>query len=119
MLPKANRKIVISIDAGHGGEDPGALGPKGIREKVVAFQIAQRLEKLFDKNPDFSGELVRTGDYYLAHRKRTAIARKIPMINDPIAAPAMDPIPPTTTTAKDSTITSVPRPGATEIVGAI
>jgi len=76
VLPKANRKIVISIDAGHGGEDPGAIGPKRIREKVVAFQIAQRLEKLFDKNPDFSGELVRTGDYYLAHRKRTAIARK-------------------------------------------
>jgi N-acetylmuramoyl-L-alanine amidase len=76
VLPKANRKIVISIDAGHGGEDPGALGPKGIREKVVAFQIAQRLEKLFDQNPDFSGELVRTGDYYLAHRKRTSIARK-------------------------------------------
>jgi N-acetylmuramoyl-L-alanine amidase len=76
VLPKANRKIVISIDAGHGGEDPGALGPKGIREKVVALQIAQRLEKLFDDNPDFSGELVRTGDYYLAHRKRTTIARK-------------------------------------------
>ncbi|MGB0449477.1 MAG: N-acetylmuramoyl-L-alanine amidase [Porticoccaceae bacterium] len=76
VVSKANRKIVISIDAGHGGEDPGALGPKGIHEKVVALQIAQRLEKLFDKNPDFSGELVRTGDYYLAHRKRTAIARK-------------------------------------------
>jgi N-acetylmuramoyl-L-alanine amidase len=76
IISKANRKIVISIDAGHGGEDPGALGPKGIREKVVALQIAQRLEKLFDDNPDFSGELVRTGDYYLAHRKRTSIARK-------------------------------------------
>jgi N-acetylmuramoyl-L-alanine amidase len=76
VLPKDNRKIIISIDAGHGGEDPGAIGPKRIREKVVAFQIAQRLEKLFDNNPDFSGELVRTGDYYLAHRKRTDIARK-------------------------------------------
>lgn len=76
VLPNDNRPIVISIDAGHGGEDPGAIGPKRIREKVVAFQIAQRLEKLFDKNPDFRGELVRTGDYYLAHRKRTAIARK-------------------------------------------
>lgn len=74
--PKTNRKIVISIDAGHGGEDPGAIGPKRIYEKVVVLQIAQRLEKLFDQNPDFSGELVRTGDYYLAHRKRTTIARK-------------------------------------------
>jgi N-acetylmuramoyl-L-alanine amidase len=76
VLPTTNRPIVISIDAGHGGEDPGAIGPKHIYEKVVAFQIAQRLEKLFDKNPDFRGELVRTGDYYLVHRKRTAIARK-------------------------------------------
>jgi N-acetylmuramoyl-L-alanine amidase len=74
--PKTNRKIVISIDAGHGGEDPGAIGPKGIYEKVVVLQIARRLEKLFDQNPDFSGELVRTGDYYLIHRKRTKIARK-------------------------------------------
>jgi N-acetylmuramoyl-L-alanine amidase len=76
VLPKTNRKIVISIDAGHGGEDPGAIGPKRIYEKVVVLQIARRLEKLFDQNPDFSGELVRTGDYYLVHRKRTSIARK-------------------------------------------
>ena len=75
VLPQTNRKIVISIDAGHGGEDPGAIGPKRIYEKVVVLQIAQRLEKLFDQNPDFSGELVRTGDYYLVHRKRTTIAR--------------------------------------------
>ena len=73
-LPKDNRRIVVAIDAGHGGEDPGALGPKKVREKVVALQIAKRLERLFDQNADFSGELVRTGDYYLAHRKRTAIA---------------------------------------------
>jgi N-acetylmuramoyl-L-alanine amidase len=76
VLPKTNRKIVISIDAGHGGEDPGAIGPKRIYEKVIVFQIAKRLETLFDQNPDFTGELVRTGDYYLAHRKRTSIARK-------------------------------------------
>ena len=40
------------------------------------LQIAQRLDKLFDNHPDFRGELVRTGDYYLAHRKRTGIARE-------------------------------------------
>jgi len=71
-----NRQIVIAIDAGHGGEDPGAVGPKSIYEKAVVFQISQRIKKLFDNNPDFKAELVRTGDYYLAHRKRTAIARK-------------------------------------------
>ena len=74
--PADNRPIVISIDAGHGGEDPGAIGPKRIFEKVVVLQIAQRLDKLFDNHPDFRGELVRTGDYYLAHRKRTGIARE-------------------------------------------
>lgn len=76
VAPVANRPIVISIDAGHGGEDPGAVGPKRIFEKVVVLQIAQRLDKLFDNHPDFRGELVRTGDYYLAHRKRTGIARE-------------------------------------------
>lgn len=76
MIPADNRRIVVAIDAGHGGEDPGALGPKKVREKVVALQIAQRLKKLFDNDVDFSGELIRTGDYYLAHRKRTAIAHQ-------------------------------------------
>ena len=75
VVVQDNRKIVIAIDAGHGGEDPGALGPQKIREKVLAFQIAQRLDKLFDNDPDFTGALVRTGDYYLEHRKRTTIAR--------------------------------------------
>lgn len=74
VVPVDNRRIIIAIDAGHGGEDPGALGPKKVREKVVALQIAKRLERLFDKDRYFTGELVRTGDYYLAHRKRTAIA---------------------------------------------
>ncbi len=74
IIEQDNRKIIVAIDAGHGGEDPGALGPGKIREKVVVLQIAKRLEKLFDKDPDFIGMLVRKGDYYLAHRKRTAIA---------------------------------------------
>ena len=75
VVKKKNRKIVIAIDAGHGGEDPGALGPRKVREKVVVFQIAKRIEKLFDSNPNFQGELVRSGDYYLAHRKRSQLAR--------------------------------------------
>ena len=75
VVKKKNRKIVIAIDAGHGGEDPGASGPKNVREKVVVFQIAKRIEKLFDQNPNFQGELVRSGDYYLAHRKRSQLAR--------------------------------------------
>jgi N-acetylmuramoyl-L-alanine amidase len=74
VIEQKNRKIIIAIDAGHGGEDPGALGPKRVREKVVALQIAQKLEALFDSNPYFQGELIRTGDYYISLPKRTKIA---------------------------------------------
>jgi N-acetylmuramoyl-L-alanine amidase len=75
VIEQTNRKIVIAIDAGHGGKDPGALGPNRMREKIVVLQISKRLEKLFDKDPNYDAVLVRTGDYYLAHRKRTKIAR--------------------------------------------
>ena len=74
VIEQKNRKIIIAIDAGHGGEDPGALGPRRVREKVVALQIAQKLEALFDSNPYFQGELIRTGDYYISLPKRTKIA---------------------------------------------
>ena len=76
MLKRNDRKIVIAIDAGHGGEDPGASGPNRLREKRVVLQIAQKIEKLFDQNPYFEGVLVRTGDYYVGLRKRTRIARE-------------------------------------------
>lgn len=69
------RDIVIAIDAGHGGEDPGALSPNGALEKQVVMQIARRLEKKLAAAPGFKPVMVRTGDYYLAHRKRFAVAR--------------------------------------------
>ena len=75
VVEQSDRKIIIAIDAGHGGEDPGALGPKRMREKNVVLQISKRLEKLFDNDPNYDGVLIRKGDYYLAHRKRTQIAR--------------------------------------------
>jgi N-acetylmuramoyl-L-alanine amidase len=76
ILERTDRKIIIAIDAGHGGKDPGASGPNRLREKKIVLQIAQKIEKLFDRNPHFDGVLVRTGDYYIDHRKRTAIARE-------------------------------------------
>lgn len=76
ILERNDRKIVIAIDAGHGGEDPGASGPNRLREKRVVLQIAKKIDKLFDENPYFDGVLVRTGDYYIDHRKRTQIARR-------------------------------------------
>ncbi|TNF01523.1 MAG: N-acetylmuramoyl-L-alanine amidase, partial [Gammaproteobacteria bacterium] len=71
----ANRDIIIAIDAGHGGEDPGALGPKGILEKQVVLAISKELQTLLDRSPGFRARLVRTGDYYIPLRKRTEIAR--------------------------------------------
>ena len=75
LVEQTDRKINIAIDAGHGGLDPGALGPNRMREKIVVLQISKRLEKLFDNDPNYDGILVRKGDYFLAHRKRTQIAR--------------------------------------------
>ena len=69
------RDIVIAIDAGHGGEDPGALSPDGALEKRVVMQIARRLEQKLAAAPGFKPVMVRSGDYYLAHRKRFAVAR--------------------------------------------
>ena len=73
--PKGNRDIIIAIDAGHGGEDPGAIGPKKTREKHVVLAIARELEKLFKKRSGYSPFMVRTGDYYIGLRDRTEKAR--------------------------------------------
>ncbi len=72
----SDRNVVIAIDAGHGGDDPGALGPGRIQEKHVVLQIARRVKASVDKLRGFEAVLVRTGDYYLPHRKRTDIARR-------------------------------------------
>lgn len=70
------RAIVIAIDAGHGGEDPGALGASGLREKDVVLAIARRLEKLIAAEQGMHPVLIRDGDYYLSLRQRTRKARE-------------------------------------------
>jgi len=75
-LPNGQRDIVIAIDAGHGGEDPGALGPRGQREKHVTLAIARELQRQINQRKGFRGELTRTGDYFIPLRTRTLIARK-------------------------------------------
>ncbi len=75
--PDGRRDVVIAIDAGHGGEDPGATGPGGVREKDVVMSIARRLEHKLAAVEGYRPVMVRTGDYYLAHRKRTAAARDV------------------------------------------
>ena len=71
-----NRDIIVAVDAGHGGEDPGAVGHRGAKEKDVVLAIARDLKALIDAEPGFRAELVRTGDYFIPLRKRTEIARK-------------------------------------------
>ena len=71
------RDVVVAIDAGHGGEDPGASGSKyGTKEKTVTLEIAKRLKRLVDAQPGMRGVLTRTGDYFIGLRKRMALARR-------------------------------------------
>lgn len=74
------RDIIIAIDAGHGGEDPGALGPKlgkrRLREKDVVLAISKQLAKLINAEKGYRAELVRSGDYYIPLRKRRDAARE-------------------------------------------
>ena len=73
----ARRDIVIAIDPGHGGEDPGASGPGELREKAVVLQIARRLEAQLAKIPGFKPVLIRTGDYYVSLKNRRDQARSL------------------------------------------
>lgn len=75
-LSEERRDIVIAIDAGHGGEDPGALGPGRLREKTVVMEIARELESLFKSEPGFKPTLIRSGDYYVSLKGRRDLARK-------------------------------------------
>lgn len=72
----AKRDIIIAIDAGHGGEDPGALGPGRVREKDVVLSIAKELSALFKADTGFQSTMIRSGDYYVSLRGRRDLARK-------------------------------------------
>ena len=72
----AKRDIIIAIDAGHGGEDPGALGPGRVREKDVVLAIAKELSALFKADTGFQSTMIRSGDYYISLRGRRDLARK-------------------------------------------
>jgi N-acetylmuramoyl-L-alanine amidase len=74
---KVARLATIVIDAGHGGEDPGALGRHGSREKDVTLSIARRLKALVDAEPNMRALLTRDGDYYLSLQARVDKAEKV------------------------------------------
>ncbi|MEM9255694.1 MAG: N-acetylmuramoyl-L-alanine amidase [Pseudomonadota bacterium] len=73
----SRRDIIIAIDAGHGGEDPGALGPgKKLYEKDVVLAIARELEMLLKADKGFKPTMIRDGDYYVSLRGRRDLARQ-------------------------------------------
>ena len=67
--------FIIAIDAGHGGDDPGAIGPRGLKEKNVALSIARELKAIINREPGLSACLIREGDYYVALGERMKRAR--------------------------------------------
>ena len=69
-------KVIIAIDAGHGGQDPGAIGPNGTKEKNVTIAIARKLRALLNADPQFRPVLTRDGDYFISVMGRSDVARK-------------------------------------------
>jgi len=70
------RDIIVVIDPGHGGEDPGAIGPNKIKEKDIVLAIAKELKRQINGQKGYKAYLTRERDYYVGLRKRTLLARK-------------------------------------------
>jgi len=75
--PKVDRLVIVAIDAGHGGEDPGARGKGGTREKNVTLAIARRLKARIDQEPNMRAVMVRDGDYFIPLADRVAKSRRV------------------------------------------
>lgn len=76
-MPKFNRLMVVAIDAGHGGEDPGAIGASGSREKHITLKIARKLKEKIDAEPNMRAYLTRDGDYFIPLHQRVNKARAV------------------------------------------
>ncbi|MBC7698130.1 MAG: N-acetylmuramoyl-L-alanine amidase [Bacteroidia bacterium] len=74
---KTGRQIIIAIDAGHGGEDPGARGANGSREKDITLMVAKRLKNKIDEEPNMRAVLTRDSDYFIPLHGRVVKARKL------------------------------------------
>lgn len=75
--PAVDRLYTVVLDAGHGGEDPGAIGRGGSYEKDVTLSIAQRLKRKIDAMPGMRAVLTRDGDYFVPLHQRVARARRV------------------------------------------
>jgi N-acetylmuramoyl-L-alanine amidase len=75
--PSPPRVVTIALDAGHGGEDPGAVGRRGTREKDVVLRIARELKRRVDATPNMRAFLTRDGDYFVPLARRVRRARQV------------------------------------------
>lgn len=73
--PSALREVIVAIDAGHGGKDPGAIGQRSTREKDITLKVARRLYKRLEKQPGIKPVMIRNKDVYVALRERIRLAR--------------------------------------------
>jgi N-acetylmuramoyl-L-alanine amidase len=73
----AQRLVVVALDAGHGGEDPGAIGPSGLYEKDVVLKVAQKLRALINAQPGMRAMLTRESDYFVPLHERVIKARRV------------------------------------------
>lgn len=74
---KLDRLIVIALDPGHGGEDPGAIGPSGLREKDVVLAVALKLRERLNSNPNIRVMMTRDGDFFVPLHERVRKARRV------------------------------------------
>ncbi|PLK58332.1 N-acetylmuramoyl-L-alanine amidase, partial [Candidatus Palibaumannia cicadellinicola] len=76
LFPASTVPVIVAIDAGHGGQDPGATGPNGLQEKNVTIAIARKLKIMLNTDPMFKPVLTRDGDSFLSVMGRSDVARK-------------------------------------------
>ena len=77
LQQKLNRLIVVAIDPGHGGEDPGAIGPTGLREKDVVLAISKQLQERLNALPGMRAMLTRDADFFVPLQERIRKARRV------------------------------------------
>lgn len=75
-VPVSSEQVIVAIDAGHGGQDPGAIGAGGTKEKNVTIAIARKLRTMLNADPMFKGVLTRDGDYFISVMGRSDVARR-------------------------------------------
>jgi N-acetylmuramoyl-L-alanine amidase len=76
-IRKVERLVIVALDPGHGGEDPGAVGPRGLREKDVVLQVALALRDKLNAQPNTRAFLTRDGDYFVPLAERVRKARRV------------------------------------------